>query len=133
MLNFLLDILPQKPDGTIDGNYYFSDRFGEPAIYALIGFLIVFLGIVLIIAIIWLIGLLMRKTNNLAFLTKISNFFSNIFKKKKKKEEPATGEALTNTDEVPDEVKAAIIAAIIAYYSEEKPKCEFKVKRIKRL
>ena len=126
MLNNLLDILPQKPDGSFDGNYYFSDRFGEPAIYALIGFLIVFVGIVLIIAIIWLIGLLMRKTNNLAFLT-------NIGKKKKKKEEVAASETVADSDEVPDEVKAAIIAAIMAYYSEEKPKCEFKVKRIKRL
>ncbi len=126
MLNFLLDILPQKPDGTFDSNYYFSNRFGEPAIYALIGFLIVFVGIVLIIAIIWLIGLLMRKTNNLAFLT-------NIGKKKKKKEEVAISETVADSGEVPDEVKAAIIAAIMAYYSEEKPKCEFKVKRIKRL
>ncbi|MDE7167764.1 MAG: OadG family protein [Clostridia bacterium] len=126
MLNFLLDILPQKPDGSFDGNYYFSDRFGEPAIYALIGFLIVFIGIVLIIAIIWLIGLLMRKTNNLAFLT-------NIGKTKKKKEDVSSSEAVADSDEVPNEVKAAIIAAIMAYYSEEKPKCEFKVKRIKRL
>ena len=134
MLNFLLDILPQKPDGSFDGNYYFSDRFGEPAIYALIGFLIVFIGIVLIIAIIWLIGLLMRKTNNLAFLAnfgkKIKNAIAGI---KKKKEDVATNEAVADSDEVPDEVKAAIIAAIMAYYSEEKPKCEFKVKRIKRL
>ncbi|MDE5667041.1 MAG: OadG family protein, partial [Clostridia bacterium] len=98
MLNFLLDILPQKPDGTFDGNYYFSDRFGEPVIYALIGFLVVFLGIVLIIAIIWLIGLLMRKTDNLAFLT-------NIGKKKKKKAEPVASEVATESDEVPDEVK----------------------------
>jgi Na+-transporting methylmalonyl-CoA/oxaloacetate decarboxylase gamma subunit len=126
MLNFLLDILPQKPDGTFDGNYYFSDRFGEPVIYALIGFLVVFLGIVLIIAIIWLIGLLMRKTDNLAFLT-------NIGKKKKKKAEPVASEVVIESDEVPDEVKAAIIAAIMAYYSAEKPKCEFKVKRIKRI
>ena len=126
MLNFILDILPQKPDGSVDGNYYFSDRFGEPVIYALIGFLIVFVGIILIIAIIWLIGLLMRKTNNLAFLT-------NIGKKKKKKQEPAPIETVSDTEDIPDEVKAAIIAAIMAYYSEEKPKCEFKVKRIKRL
>ena len=131
MLNFLLDILPQKPDGTFDGNYYFSDRFGEPAIYALIGFVIVFLGIVLIIAIIWLIGLLMRKTNNLAFLSNLGKKIKS--KLKKKKEEPASVEAVPDTDEVPDEVKAAIIAAIMAYYSEEKPKCEFKVKRIKRI
>lgn len=127
MLNFLLDIVPQTPGGTFDGNYYFSDRFGEPAIYALIGFLVVFIGIILIIAIIWLIGLLMRKTNNLAFLT-------NIGKKKKKREvEADKNEVLTETDEIPDEVKAAIIAAIMAYYCEEKPKCEFKVKRIKRI
>lgn len=126
MLNFLLDIVPQAPNGTFDGNYYFSDRFGEPAIYALIGFLVVFVGIILIIAIIWLIGLLMRKTNNLAFLT-------NIGKKKKKKEETEKVEAVSETDEIPDEVKAAIIAAIMAYYSQEKPKCEFKVKRIKRI
>ncbi len=126
MLNFLLDILPQKPDGTFDGNYYFSDRFGESAIYALIGFLIVFVGIILIITIIWLVGLLMRKTNNLAFLTKIG-------KKKKKKDEPVVATVVSDTEEVPDEVKAAIIAAIMAYYSAEKPKCEFKVKRIKRL
>ena len=126
MLNFLLDILPQKPDCTFDGNYYFSDRFGEPAIYALIGFLVVFIGIILIIAIIWLIGLLMRKTNNLAFLTKIG-------KKKNKKEDPAPSQIVEDNEEVPDEVKAAIIAAIMAYYSQEKPKCEFKVKRIKRI
>ena len=126
MLNNLLDILPQKPDGTFDGNFYFSDRFGEPMVYALIGFLVVFVGIILIIAIIWLIGLLIRKTNNLAFLT-------NIGKKKKKKEEPVLSQAVTDDEEVPDEVKAAIIAAIMAYYCEEKPKCEFKVKRIKRL
>ncbi len=127
MLNILLDILPKKPDGTFDGNFYFSDRFGEPAIYALIGFLIVFVGIILIIAIIWLIGLLMRKTNNLAFLTNIGK------RKKKKSEEVEAPEMAAETDEVPDEVKAAIIAAIMAYYSEEKPKCEFKVKRIKRI
>lgn len=126
MLNFLLDILPQKPDGTVDGNYYFTDRFGESAIYALIGFLIVFVGIMLIISIIWLIGLLMRKTNNLAFLTQIG-------KKKRKSEETATDEVLQESDEVPDEVKAAIIAAIMAYYGAEKPQCEFKVKRIKRI
>ena len=43
MLNFLLDIVP-KPDG----NYYF-DNFGEALVYALIGFLVVFCGIILII------------------------------------------------------------------------------------
>lgn len=105
--------------------------FGEACIYALIGFAIVFAGIVLIIFIIWLIGLIMRKTDNLAFLGKIK-----IGKKKKQtKTEIATAPQTVNdgAEEVPAEVKAAIVAAIMAYYSEEAPKCEFKVKRIKRL
>lgn len=103
--------------------------FGEACIYALIGFAIVFAGIVLIIFIIWLIGLIMRKTDNLAFLGKIK------IGKKKKQTETATAPQTVNdgAEEVPAEVKAAIVAAIMAYYSEEAPKCEFKVKRIKRL
>ena len=43
MLNSLLDIIPKE-----DGNFYFSN-FGEALVYALIGFLVVVLGIVLII------------------------------------------------------------------------------------
>lgn len=102
---------------------------GEACIYALIGFSIVFAGIILIIFIIWLIGLIMRKTDNLAFLSKIK------IGKKKKRVETATAEetVASGEEEIPAEVKAAIVAAIMAYYTEEAPKCEFKVKRIKRL
>lgn len=127
MSNSLLDIIADP-----NGNYYFSgsaNGIGEALIYALIGFLVVFLGIVLIIFIIWLIGLILRKTDNLAFLSKLS------FKRAKKKgqvvERPTTVE--TVQDEIPDEVKAAIIAAIMAYYDNEKPECEFVVRRIKRI
>lgn len=104
-----------------------SLSFGEACIYALIGFAVVFAGIALIIFIIWLIGLLMRKTNNFAFLSKV--------KKPKKKQQAETVKEVAETEsgDIPDEVKAAIMAAIMAYYSEEKPKCEFKVKRIKRI
>ena len=127
MANSLLDIIADP-----NGNYYFSgsaNGIGEALIYALIGFLVVFLGIVLIIFIIWLIGLILRKTDNLAFLSKLS------FKRAKKKgqavEQPTTVEPVR--DEIPDEVKAAIIAAIMAYYDDEKPECEFVVRRIKRI
>ncbi|MDE7076572.1 MAG: hypothetical protein K2O62_04550, partial [Clostridia bacterium] len=69
-----------------------------------------------------------RKTNNLDFLTK---------KREKKvkgdKPEGASTEINTAGDEIPDEVKAAIIAAIMAYYQEKEEKCQFTVKRIKRL
>ena len=120
MLNSLLDIIPKE-----DGNFYFSN-FGEALVYALIGFLVVVLGIVLIIFIIWLIGFILRKTNNLAFLRRISI--------KKDKPVPESSAAQQNgSDELPDGVKAAIIAAIVAYYGTEKPECEFKVKRIKRI
>ena len=115
----LLDIVQRD-----NGSYYFSD-FPEALVYALLGFVIVFVGIAIIILIIWLIGLLMRKTNNLAFL-------QNIGKKKKEVAAPVENTEISN-DEVPDEVKAAIVAAIMAYYETEQPQCEFKVKRIKRI
>lgn len=109
-----------------DGSYYFNS-FPEALVYALIGFLIVFVGITIIIAVVWLIGLLMRKTNNLAFITN---------RGKKEKMQPASvvqTQAAASDEDVPDEVKAAIVAAIMAYYESAQPKCEFKVKRIKRI
>lgn len=124
MLNSLLEIVPGTGDKA--GNFYF-DNMGEPFVYALIGFVIVFLGIVIIIAVIWLLGLLMRKTNNFAFLTQRKN------RKEQEKERITPSETAEGDNDVPDEVKAAIIAAIMAYYQTSKPQCEFKVKRIKRL
>ena len=135
MLN-LLDIVPGT--GKNEGNFVF-DNLGEPFLYALIGFLIVFLGIVLIITIIWLVGLLMRKTDNFAFLSEKGRKDS----KKHKEEEPIAPAPAVQQDaeadtadascEIPDEVKAAIIAAIMAYYETSQPKCEFTVKRIRRI
>ncbi len=134
MLNMLLDIV-----SNVDGNYYFDNK-AESLIYALIGFLVVIVGIVILIGIIWLLGLLMRKTNNLAFLTERKS--RKATKKKAenlaKQEQTAISseksvEISAVDDDIPDEVKAAIIAAIMAYYSEQEEKCEFTVKRIKRL
>ncbi|MDE6586573.1 MAG: OadG family protein [Clostridia bacterium] len=122
MVNSLLDFVSKG-----DGNYYF-ENMSEAIIYALIGFLIVFVGIAIIILIIWLIGLLLRKTNNLAFLRNLK-----LKRKSKNVESEITPSISHDENEVPDEIKVAIIAAIMAYYSESSPKCEFKVKRIKRL
>lgn len=119
MLDLLLDIVPGTGDKA--SGFYF-DNYGEPFVYALIGFLIVFAGIVLIIAIIWLLGLLMRKTDNLAFLRKGN----------KNKPEPVNTCEKAD-DGLPDEVKVAVIAAVTAYMDDEKPGCEFKIKKIKRL
>lgn len=128
MLNSLLDIIANP-----NGNYYFSgsaNGLGEALIYALIGFCVVFIGIVLIILIIWLIGLVLRKTNNLAFLNKIK--LKKIFIKEKK-EEIKSEEIKEENDEISDEIKVAIIAAIMAYYDNEKIECDFVVRRIKRI
>lgn len=116
MINNFLSLLNQP--GSLE--------FGEACLYALIGYAVVFAGIALIILIIWLIGLLMRKTNNLSFLT-------NVGKKRKKIKEQVIEESAPEEEEISPEVKAAIVAAIMAYYTKEKPKCEFKVKRIKKI
>lgn len=131
-MNKLLDFIAGS-----DGNWYFENRFAEGAIYALIGFAIVFAGIAIIILIIWLEGLLMRKTNNLAFMRNwgkaIKSAFAKVFKRKKAIKESSVPVTENISEEIPDEVKVAIIAAIMAYYCDEKPQCEFKVKRIKRI
>ncbi len=134
MLSNLLAIL--QGDGSYwagqqhsPNNFYF-DNFGEAALYALIGFVVVFIGIAIIIGIIWLVGLIMRKTNNLEFLTKKR---VKTDKKKEKSAETAQTETASAADDIPDEVKVAIMAAIMAYYEEREEKCQFTVKRIKRL
>ncbi|MGN1060166.1 MAG: OadG family protein [Candidatus Coproplasma sp.] len=134
MLNNLLAIV--QGDGsswagqTQSPNNYYFDNWGEPFLYALIGFLVVFAGILIIIFTIWLVGLLMKKTNNLEFLGKGKKKKATVVESK-----PEAPQAATAADdgEIPDEVKAAIIAAIMAYYEEKQEKCDFTVKRIKRI
>lgn len=115
-------------------NYYF-DNWGEPFLYALICLLVIFVGIVVIIFVIWLVGLIMRKTNNLEFLTKKREKKVKGSKTKKTEESVAEVKPVENgsEEEIPAEVKAAIVAAIMAYYENKQEKCEFTVKRIKRL
>ncbi len=133
MLNNILGIV--KGDGSSwagqqqsPESFYF-DNWGEPFLYALIGFVVVFAGILLIIFIIWLVGLIMKKTDNLAFLQKKGKKS----KSEEKKPEAPAATAVEDNGEIPAEVKAAIIAAIMAYYEEKQEKCEFTVKRIKRI
>ena len=100
--------------------------FGEAALYAGLGFLVVLLGIAFLIFIIWAVG-------------KLIPFIEG--KANKPKEKPAKQESpvapiqtvVGNEDELSDEVLAVITAAIAAYYQQENKKCEFTVKRIIRL
>ena len=103
-----------------DGNYYF-DNMAESLVYALIGVAVVFAGILILIGLLYLVGYIIRKVEK-------SNV--SLFKKKGAVVEDG---APAGSEEVPDEVKAAIVAAVMAYYRAEKPQCEFVVKRIKRI
>ena len=96
---------------------------GEAALYAALGFLIVFLGIAFLIFVIWAIGKLVP-----AFEAKTKKVKVEA-KSVQEEVKPQTSEE----DELSDEVIAVITAAIAAYYQKENKKCEFTVKRIKRL
>lgn len=96
---------------------------GEAALYALIGFLVVFVGIALLIAVIWLVGRVMNGIQT--------------SEKETVKEIPVKTSIAqtkpTEQDEVDEETLAVITAAIMAYYEQQNSKCEFTVKRIKRM
>ena len=96
----------------------------EAALYALLGFLMVFVGITFLIFIVWVIG-------------KVMNASKPKEKVLVKEKEPATAlsEISVSQDEtaVDDETVAVIMAALMAYYQKNNPKCEFTVKRIKRV
>lgn len=94
---------------------------GETALYALIGFLIVFVGIAFLVFIVWLVGAIISR-----FTTK---------KQPPKKETIAEDIPVSSVDEeeISEETVAVIMAALTAYYQTNQPKCEFTVKRIKRI
>ena len=102
--------------GDVDG----SGWLGEALLYALIGFVVTFIGIVILIFIVWLCG-------------KIVRCFTKSKKKQAAAEAVSADNAVAAAEDVSDDVRVAIIAAIAAYYASENAACEFQVKRIKRL
>ena len=92
----------------------------EAALYALLGFLVVFVGIAFLIFVIWLVGRIMTKG-------KKANTPSEIVTKSNNDEINTLVE-----EEISEETVAVITAALMAYYQKNNPKCEFTVKRIKR-
>ncbi len=94
---------------------------GEGAFYAIFGLIFVFLGIALLIGILMLVGFVMQRTDRR--------------KKKKAERGPEPGEipAPPDAETVSPEVVAAITAALAVYLEAEQPKCEFVVRRIRRL
>ena len=114
-MNLLTSSLPEG---------YQKVTIGEASLYALIGFLVVFAGIAFLIFIVWLVGKFMAKTNGSV-------------KVKEKKVEPQKEleriPAPVQSEEIDEETVAVIMAALMAYYEKNNPKCEFTLKRIKRI
>lgn len=106
-------------NALLDG--WFKFNVGDGAIYALLGFVIVFLGIILLVLIFTALGKVMTS------LPKRNA--------KQKAEEPQISAPNESTaeGEIPPEVVAVITAAVAAMLEGEKSKCEFVVRRIKRL
>lgn len=93
------------------------------ALYALIGYLVVFAGIAFLIFVVWLVGRIMTGM-------KTSDAPKNAPDVVKETVSPSIEK---QSDEVDEETMAVIMAALMAYYENNYPKCEFTVKRIKRI
>ncbi len=109
----------------IDKGYPKYISIPEGALYALLGFLVVFFGIAFLILIVWAVGKFMQKG------TPVAKKVEPAPAKKEKVEVPVT--VPVNEDEVSEETIAVITAAIMAYYEKNTPKCEFTVRRIKKI
>ena len=89
-------------------------------IVLLIGMLVVFSGMTIIICSVSICGKIMNKAENAT-------------KKVKTTVEPKVAQPVkVESDEVPEHIKAAIIAAISAYYFNTKSECDFIVRKIRR-
>ena len=108
---------------TAADKYDYKMPIGETSINALVGFLVVFAGISFLILVIWLVGKFMTKGSAKPKKQSVAKV-----EPQKPVETPAPVE-----EGIDEETVAVIMAALAAYYETNKPKCEFTVKRIKRI
>lgn len=104
---------------------WFKFDVGEGAFYALFGFLVVFAGIVILILLFTALGKIMKEASKPRALRKP--------KKKEKEEKPSAEVPAVAEEGVTPELVAVISAAVAAYYEGENVKCDFIVRRIKKL
>ena len=84
----------------------------------ILGLLVVFAGMLIIVLAVQLFGKIMNKPKE---------------KVKDVNAETVPQPVATVSEEIPDHIKAAIVAVISAYYFESKSSCDFVVKKIKRI
>ncbi len=107
----------------VEAGYPKTIGIGEAAINALIGFSVVFAGIALLVFVVWLVGKIMNPATKK----------SESVKKSAPVAPPKPQVKQQQTDELSEETVAVITAAIMAYYERENRKCEFTVKRIRKI
>ena len=99
----------------------FGEKAADGAITFLIGMAVIFLGMTVLIL----------------CVTGFGKIADAIAKKTEKKAETKNEEVKTeitvSDDEIPEDIRVAIIAAVSAYYAESGSKNEFTVKKIKRI
>lgn len=103
---------------------------GDAALTALIGFMVVFLGISFLILIVWAVGKIMQKGDKKAVKPEKAPVKETKAAPVAKSQPKVVSE---QEDGVSEETVAVITAAIMSYYKQNNPKCEFTVKRIKRI
>ncbi len=129
MWNLLLD-----GSGTSLPEGYQKIGVGEALVDALLGFIVVFIGIAFLIGVIWLVGFCMRKATGTGDGAK--GAASPVTEKEKAVTRPDQAVVLPAAgaeEELSEEMVAVITAALMAYYAKETPKCEFTVKRIRKI
>lgn len=103
----------------LDG--WFKLNPGEGAFYAIFGFLFVFIGIALLIAILYLVGYVMVKAN------------ARKAKAKKEEEVPVKASEPAVEEGISPEIVAAITAAVAVVMEEGTQKCDFVVRKIRKI
>lgn len=103
------------------------DNFGQNALTGgftfLLGISVVFLGMIILVLAVSLVGSFMAKADK--------KKTDKILQDKNVETVQLSNEE--QSDDVPEHVRVAIIAAIMAYYADSGVKNEFKVKKIKRI
>ncbi len=101
---------------------------GEASLDALIGLIVVFLGIAFLIFVVWGAGKITA-----AFAEKLSAKMATLAAQEAELPPSISAAESTAEDGVSEETVAVITAALTAYYQTNAPACEFTVKRIKRI
>lgn len=105
---------------------WFKYPVGDGAFYAAFGFVFVFLGIAILVFLFTMLGLAMKKIN--ARKPKKKKI------KTKEKEETAVNSSKVEAEEeISPEIVAVITAAVAAVYEGENVKCDFVVRKIRKL